>query len=194
MSDITITLGFSDEHRAKAAALYYGAFHQKLAPIFRDDDKAIAVLQRALNPAYAIVSLEAGQLIGIAGFKDTDGSLIDLQPEMMTEAFGWLGGWVRIMGLLLFQRNLSDGVLLMDGIVVDASARGKGVGTKLLDAVVGHAVDNGYTHVRLDVVDTNPRAKQLYERKGFEAVDTQSYPYLKGIFGFSGVTTMLKQV
>jgi ribosomal protein S18 acetylase RimI-like enzyme len=66
-----------------------------------------------------------------------------------------------------------------------------GVGTKLLDAIVEVAQARGYRQVRLDVVDTNPRARQLYERRGFVAVETKSYPWLRHLLGFSASTTML---
>ncbi|MEO1443817.1 MAG: GNAT family N-acetyltransferase, partial [Chloroflexota bacterium] len=170
------------------------AFHQKLAPIFRNDEKALAVLREALDPNYAIVALHEDRLVGIAGFKDRNGNLVDIQPHHMTQVFGWFGGWIRLLGLVLFYRDFEEGVLLMDGIVVDASMRGKGVGSQLLDAVIQYAADNGFAHVRLDVIDTNPRARKLYERKGFTAVDEQTYPLMKRFFGFSGSTTMLKEI
>ncbi|MEM6284238.1 MAG: GNAT family N-acetyltransferase [Chloroflexota bacterium] len=194
MPDIIITHGLADEHREQAAALYYQAFQQKLGPIFRSDEKALDVLRASLDPNYAIVALHGGNLAGLAGFKDGNGNFVDIQPEVMTHTFGWPGGWVRLLGLALFYRGFTDGVLLMDGIVVDAAMRGKGTGTLLLDAIIQYAADNGYAHVRLDVVDTNPRARQLYERKGFVAVEEQTYPLTKRFFGFSGSTTMLRQV
>lgn len=192
MSDVTVTLGLPAEHRAKAAELYYVAFRQKLYPIFRDEVRARAVLQEGLNGAYAFTAIQDGALVGIAGFKDPSGSLLDIKPAMMTRAFGFLGGWVRILFLLQFIRGLEANTLLMDGIVVDAAARGQGIGSLLLDAVMTYATQQGYHHVRLDVVDTNPRARQLYERKGFVPTKSHHYPFLRHVFGFSGVTTMLK--
>ncbi|MFQ3232131.1 MAG: hypothetical protein ACI9DO_003526, partial [Reinekea sp.] len=32
--------------------------------------------------------------------------------------------------------------------------------------------------------------KKLYERKGFKAVKTERFPYLRWLLGFSGSTTM----
>jgi len=42
-----------------------------------------------------------------------------------------------------------------------------GVGSALLDAVAREAQARGLKEVRLDVIDSNPRAKALYTRKGF---------------------------
>jgi ribosomal protein S18 acetylase RimI-like enzyme len=194
MDNVMISLGFAAHHRAKAAQLYYTAFRQKLHPIFRDEHRALTVLENSLNPSYAIAATVNDQLVGIAGFHDMRGNLVDIQPRDMTRVFGFIGGWVRLLGLSLFSRKPEEKTLLMDGIVVDSDMRGGGVGSKLLDAIIEHAQTQGYQQVRLNVVDTNPRARQLYERKGFVAVDSKQYPYLKRLFGFSGATTMLKTV
>ena len=52
------------------------------------------------------------------------------------------------------------------------------------------AVEYGFNRVRLDVIDINPRAKKLYERKGFKVVRTEKFPYLRRLLGFGGSTTM----
>lgn len=189
-----VGLGLMPEHRHKAAELYYTAFRQKLHPIFRDEARGIAVLKRSMRPDNAIVAVCEGQLAGIAGFQSVTGSLTDISPEAMVAEFGFLGGWIRLLALAIFERKPAPGVMTMDGIVVDASMRGKGIGSQLLDATISHAKTTGYAQVRLDVVDTNPRARQLYERKGFVAVSTNTYPLTRRLFGFSGSTTMMKTV
>ena len=78
----------------------------------------------------------------------------------------------------------------MDGICVSKEARGKGIGTALLDAISEMAKERGLREVRLDVIDSNPRAKALYTRRGFvEGKTTQMGP-LKYVFGFKSATTM----
>jgi len=191
---IHIGIGLNDHHRIQAAQLYYTAFRQKLHPIFRDEARAIAVLEQSLNGSHALVATVNGDFAGIAGFKDAEGSLTDLQPHRMTDAFGFFGGWWRLLALSLFERSLEPDTLLMDGIVVAPEMRGMGIGSKLLDATIEHAHQRGCTSVRLDVVDTNPRARQLYERKGFIATKTERYPIFRHIFGFAGSTTMLKTI
>ncbi len=190
--DIIIQRGFSDEQREQVAALYWTAFAQKLEPIFRQREPALRVIAESLNPQYSFVALAGDQVAGVAGFKDAHGSLLDLTPAAMTRTFGFVGGWLRLLGLLIFARPVQPGVLLMDGIVVNAELRGGGIGSRLLDAIVDYGREQGCDSIRLDVVDTNPRARQLYERKGFVAVAEQRYPYLRSIFGFSGAATMHK--
>jgi ribosomal protein S18 acetylase RimI-like enzyme len=190
-NNISIQRGFSDAQREQVAALYWTAFAQKLEPIFRQREPALRVIAASLKPDYSFVALAGEQVAGVAGFKDAQGSLLDLTPAAMTRAFGFVGGWLRLLGLSIFARAAQPGVLLMDGIVVNAELRGGGIGSHLLDAIVAYGREQGYSSVRLDVVDTNPRARQLYERKGFVVVAEQRYLYLRPIFGFSGAATML---
>ncbi|HYO87077.1 MAG TPA: GNAT family N-acetyltransferase [Candidatus Limnocylindrales bacterium] len=191
---LQLHIGLPEGCQEAAAKLYYTAFRQKLHPIFRDESKGLAVLERSLSPACAIAALIGDKLVGVAGFKTMDSSFVDIRPATMTRTFGYVGGWIRLLALSLFSRNAEPRVLLMDGIVVDPQSRSMGVGSQLLDAVVELAKQRGYEQVRLDVVDTNPRARSLYERKGFVAAQTKRYPGLVHVFGFSASTTLFKSV
>ena len=71
------------------------------------------------------------------------------------------------------------------------AARGQGVGSALLKAIIAEARRRGYHHVRLDVIDTNSRARALYERIGFVASDTHQLGPLRHVFGFRATTTMV---
>lgn len=72
----------------------------------------------------------------------------------------------------------------MDGIFVAERARGQGVGTLLLRAIKRKAEQQGFAQVRLGVIDTNPRARQLSERQGFRAVAVRNPGPLRRLFGF----------
>ena len=107
MDNLNITLGFAEKHRPKAAQLYYTAFRQKLHPIFRDERRALQVLEQSLNPAYAIAATLNNELVGIAGFHDKQGNLLDIRPSNMTRTFGFFGGWVRLLALSIFRRTIA---------------------------------------------------------------------------------------
>jgi ribosomal protein S18 acetylase RimI-like enzyme len=80
----------------------------------------------------------------------------------------------------------------MDGLCVDTAARGQGVGRALLAAIAAEAARRGYAEVRLDVIDSNLRARALYEREGFVAVGGQRIGLLRHVFGFAEAITMVR--
>jgi ribosomal protein S18 acetylase RimI-like enzyme len=60
------------------------------------------------------------------------------------------------------------------GMWVSPAARGSGAGPALVDAVIAQARASGKRRVILDVVESNNRARALYERCGFVATGRMS--------------------
>jgi len=75
-----------------------------------------------------------------------------------------------------------------------AGARGTGVGTALFGALFDLARDRGYRKIILDVIDSTPRAKALYERLNFQATGVENTAFLRPILGFSSATRMVRAV
>ena len=187
--------GIEDGHIDKALDLFWQAFRQKLAPVLKPEDKALQFLRRVVDPAHAISAVSSdGDLLGIAGFKTPAGAFIGGTLSDICAIYGALGGLWRGVLIDILERDLSEGGLLMDGIFVDPDARRKGVGTALLDAIAREARARDLAQVRLDVIDTNPRARALYERCGFVAGEVQELGLLRHLFGFRTVTTMMLPV
>lgn len=191
MDKITYQIGLPEQFRSDAAKLYNEAFGKKFSVAVRSELKRIALIEKALSPEYAIVALSEDKLLGIAGFHTTNGSLTGgVTYNGLLSELGFIkGNWAAII-FSLYERKPISGELLMDGIAVHADSRGKGVGSRLLEEISNYAKDNGFKSIRLDVIDINPKAKKLYERKNFKAVKTEFFPYLRWLLGFSGSTTM----
>jgi len=192
MTDITITAGFAEHHRAQAVHLFWDAFKAKLNPVMGPETKALDFLTRVADPSHAISANAAdGTLLGIAGYKTEAGSFIGGDWPDLTAAYGTIGSLWRAPLLSVLERGLAKDVLLMDGIFVTEAARGQGVGTRLLIAIKEEAKSRNLPQVRLDVINTNPRARALYEREGFVAGGTHNLGPLRHIFGFRHATTMV---
>lgn len=192
---VTIQKGLPEALRADAAALYWQAFGGKLGRIMGPDARAERFLLRVIRADHALVALdEAGQLLGLAGFKTPAGSFAGGAPADLRAVYGWMGAAWRLPLLA----GLSDGVdndrFLLDGLCVASSARSTGIGRALLAAIEDEARARGYAHVRLDVIDTNWRAKALYERLGYQVTKTESIGILRYAFGFEAAVTMVKPV
>lgn len=178
-----------------AAALYWEAFGPKLKVPLGPKPRGLAFVIRVIDPSHAISAHAAdGTLLGVAGFKTAQGALVGGSFDDLRAIYGLFGATWRSGLLRLLERDTENARFLMDGIFVTAGARGKGIGTALLDAITHEACHRGYTEVRLDVIDQNHRARALYEREGFTAIGTTNLGLLRHIFGFTAATTMVRKV
>ncbi len=191
MTALTISSGFSDAERPIVARLYWQAFRGKLGPVMNPAHRACAFFETCLDPRFALVARDGtGTLLGLAGFKTAEGALTGGGVRALCRVYGLFGGLWRGLILSVLERDLASDTLLMDGIFVAREARGRGVGTALLSAIKHEAHARGLSCVRLDVIDTNPRARALYEREGFVASGTEQIGPFRHIFGFTSCTTM----
>lgn len=188
---VTYQVGIPDEHRSVAVDLFDEAFGEKLALAVPNMENRKALFAEGFNLDVAIAALMDGNLVGIAGFHAHGKSLTsDLKYRHLLSHLGFLGGNRAAIVFSLFERTPRPNELVMEGIAVQSQARGMGVGKQLLGEIRKYAENHGFNRVRLDVIDTNPKARQLYERFGFRSVKTERFPQLKSILGFGGVTTM----
>lgn len=185
--------GIPLHQRATAARLYWQAFHGKLGRVLGPDDRALRFLLRVIREGQALVALDGDdRLIGLAGFKTVEGgfangTLADMQAVYGLVGSAWRAGVLRLLG-----GEVDNDRFLIDGICVAPDWQGMGVGSALLDGLCAEARHRGYASARLDVVDSNPRARALYERKGFVPVRTEGIGPLRHVFGFSAATTMVR--
>ncbi|MEO0774689.1 MAG: GNAT family N-acetyltransferase [Pseudomonadota bacterium] len=190
--DIHIAPGFSAQEAPEVAHLFWQAFGPKLIRVLAPDSRAMAFIASVLNPGFALVARDSdGRILGLAGFKTQHGGLVGGGLRDLARIYGWPGALWRGPLLALLEREVEADTLLMDGIFVAEAARGCGVGTHLLHAIKAHAADLGLSHVRLDVIDSNPRAKALYLRQSFKPVGEDHLGPLRHIFGFRSATKMI---
>lgn len=137
---------------------------------------------------------EDGGFLGVAGYESPDGAFIGGGLKDLAAVYGRTSAAIRGLLIVLLERNCADDTLLMDGIFVEPEARGRGVGKALLNAMEERAERSALRRVRLDVIDTKPRARALYEREGFPEASTILLGPLSVAFGFSHATEMTKSV
>lgn len=190
-----VRLGLPEHLRAQAAALYWQAFGSKLGRVLGPDDRAIAFLQRVMRADHCICAIsDDGQLLGIAGFKSPHGSFAGGSGQDLRVIYGRIGAAWR-QGLLgMLQSEIDNDRFLVDGICVARDQRGRGIGGALVAALISQARDRGYPAIRLEVIDTNIRARALYERMGFAPWRSEAIGPLRHVFGFSRAVTMVQTV
>ena len=192
MKGIIYQKGFNQKQKHQAVSLYHEAFGDKIALAVKSREKRLKLLHESFESDYCFTALKDNQLIGIAGFQTSKGSLTNgLDYSQLIKQLGFIKGNKAALVFSLFDRKADENQLLMDGICVDSRFRSQGIGKSLLDRVIKYATNKHFSNVRLDVINTNPRAMALYQRYGFETVKTENFPYLEKYLGFSGSTTML---
>ncbi|MEO5873895.1 MAG: GNAT family N-acetyltransferase [Streptosporangiaceae bacterium] len=192
--DPQVRRGVPEGGEAQVAALYWEAFGRKLGAALNPPDKARAFLAAHLHHDRGVVAVIEGEVAGVAGYQLGGHGLMGGGIGDVLSAYGILRGLPRLALLTLMERRPADGELVMDGIAVAPGHRGKGIGSLLLREITAVAADHSCRRIRLDVIDVNPRARALYERRGFTAVRTEKTPYLRSLMGFSAVTTMHRPV
>ena len=186
--------GFEPEAAEAVATLYYEAFEGKLSTVLGGRARATAYLKEVLDPSHALcaVSRDGREVLGVAGFKTASGSLSGGFERSFFRHYGYLGGILRAAALALLERSADPDHLLMDGIAVARTARGQGIGSALLAGIEAEALRRGLSAVRLDVVDTNPRARALYLRCGYKPGASTRLGLFRHLFGFDKATEMIK--
>ena len=188
---VSYTIGLAPSQFASAARLYDEAFGSKFARAIGSRSDRLTLFESTFAGEFAVAAHVGSELVGLAGFHTPAGSLTGrIDVRVLLTRLGLLRGLRAIAVFGLYDRKPKPGELLMDGIAVDETYRGQRVGSGLLTRLVDYARGNGFETIRLDVIDTNPGARRLYERRGFVPVRTERFPVLRGILGFGASTTM----
>ena len=191
---IEIVDRLTEDQRPQAGKIYYEAFRRKLQPLVGKPQATLMVLTAGLNLDLAMGALVDGKLLGLAGLHNQAGIFSRVTWRSSIQHMGLLRGayaWA-VLNLFGAGANCPPGHLRIAALAVDASARGQGLGSLLLDAIFARARSEGCTAVRLEVVDTNTAARRLYERLGFVAVETHTYLIPRSWLDFSADTVMVK--
>ena len=193
---IVIEQGLPDAFRDQAVEIFEDAFGSKMRMAVSDLDKRKAFLRRTFVAEHCLIARRGETLLGMAGLSTKgapcDGGLMgaswDFRPYR--DLLGWFGAMWAVWGNRLADHRPEADEVYVDGIAVSADARGLGIGTRLLDETTAIARANGKAFVRLDVIDTNPRAQALYERVGYKVIKVQSFRFKERWVGFGGMISM----
>ncbi len=193
--ELKIIRGIPEQYREQAAELYDEAFGQKFSAAIASRERRIELFIESFKLEYAVAAIADGGIVGLAGFQTDDGSLTSgIDYKLLLSQLGFIRGNKAALIFSLYERAKKPDEMIMDGIVVGSSMRGIGIGTRLLEEVASIARELKYQTLRLDVIDANPGARRLYERRGFVVTEEVKFGYLRWILGFGGATTMLRQM
>ena len=188
-----IKLGIPKELRHQAAIILYEGFSQ-IRWLWGSQEKAIAVLEASFNTELGLIALLQGQLVGFIGLKYESRSFFLFERSHFIKELGLLRGLLAFLILdnVSLIQPLSNEVYIAV-LVVDASMRGKGLGSLLMQSAFEIAQHHQCTAVVLDVANTNFNARRLYDRLGFKSVRSIEFKFLPKWIS-TGTTIMRKEL
>jgi ribosomal protein S18 acetylase RimI-like enzyme len=193
MEKIIIRQGISLKDRFQAGKLFMDAFYQKFRHTVKNESTFLNLISTGLNLDYCISAYENSKLLGICGFQYGKYRFVNFYFRDFIKRYGIFAGTAKCVACRFYYRKHKDGELLMDGITVEKTARGLGIGSRMIKTLFSYATATGFKSIRLDVIDTNANARRLYEKLGFKAIKTEKSLFYKDI-GFNSITTMIKDI
>jgi ribosomal protein S18 acetylase RimI-like enzyme len=190
---VELRFGVPENQRATVASIFCDAFGAKFNKFYGNKNKMIDFISRSIRDDRTVIALKNGKTVGFAGLEHNRKSFIDPDLEQTWHVFG-LATPVAILvtGLLVLANKTKPRELHLETLAVSKNERGNGIGSKLLQFVLNYALSEGFSRIKLEVVETNPRARQLYERFGFEEVGIHKVPYpFSFLVGFGSITEMV---
>lgn len=130
-------------------------------------------------------------------FKGMDGFLGSLAAILAAR------GWSPVHQELLFTRMAPAGTCMLDSppgvwvvewVAALPQARGKGIASALLQAILERGRAAGYTQAQISYLIGNTPAQTAYERVGFCTTDDKRHPEFEAIFGAPGIARMVRSL
>jgi len=189
-----INRGLPEDCRGDTADLFLSALGEKFIPILGKKSKAKRLLELSIHRDNCFSAVSESGLLGFLAFQVNKTTFLNPSLSTIISVYGIFGGILKAIGLSMLAHKAKVGEMHIEAVAVSELARGKGIGTKLFDSLFQLANEKGCSVVTLEVVDTNPRAKKLYEKMGFEVVKQDKIWPLNKLIGwpFSGVFLMRK--
>jgi ribosomal protein S18 acetylase RimI-like enzyme len=188
--EVVIRTG-TDADASVVAGLYLASFGRELTAVF--GRSAEEMVRRAVHPDTALIACIGNHVVGFAALADRERRFVQPQPSDFHDVYGPLMRRVRVWMWSRATTTPRSQQLLLEGLAIEPTARGMGVGTRLLEAVDERARDLGRTEIILEVIDANPRAKALYERHGYRTVTTVTSAWYR-LAGFRSFDLMMHPI
>jgi ribosomal protein S18 acetylase RimI-like enzyme len=182
---IEIAESINKNQRIRAVEIIYDAFEQKIRALIKSKEKALAIYNKSLKNDQVFYALLNGNVVGLIGLQYENKTFLEFKYRDLRKYFNPLQSYFIYKIYKLTSPKIKEDVLRIDSIAVDKSFRSLGIGTQLIRKVFEFAGNKSFKEVILEVINTNPKAKVLYERMGFKEKKIVRYYFLTRSAGFS---------
>ena len=183
--NIEIADSINKNQRIRAIEILYYAFEQKIRALIKSKEKALAIYNRSLKNDQVFYAFLGGNVVGLIGLHYKNKTFLEFKYRDLRKYFNPLQSYFIYRIYKLTSPKIKDDVLRIDSIAVEKSFRSLSIGTQLINKVFEFAKNEGFKEVVLEVNNTNPKAKELYERIGFKEKKIVRYYFLTRSAGFS---------
>lgn len=198
-NEITLTDKLNESQKMQASTIVFDGFQKKLASVWlydNDKERMLPCLKACLQFDSGLYALHGDQVLGVVGI-NTGHAFVAPRYKVLKLTYGrWGALWRSFQNFLIFRcfASFKHEAMHIDLLATAKEARGTGIGTKLLEAAFERAKEQHIEKISITVVDTNPRARQLYERLGFVHVETKDYGKNTASMGFSKESKLVKTI
>jgi ribosomal protein S18 acetylase RimI-like enzyme len=189
-TEIIITNKVNIEQLGQALEIFYYSFEQKIRPLIQPKEKAIRLYSLAINQNRVYYALKNKKAVGIIGLQYDNIDFISYGFNIIRKHFSFFRSLYLYLMLNFMKMKLEEDAIRVDSIAVAHQCRGEGIGTMLIRKAIEIAKNRGYKEMTLEVVNTNPRAKKLYEFMGFKQKKHIKFYFLTRSFGYSSAYLM----
>lgn len=177
--------------------LYYGFFNKinSLFLLTKNESQARRMIRDIINIENSIVVFNDDKIVGIALLESSGNKSFKFDWVLMHREFGIFGAILRRCNYwFIHGTSRSDNELHIKAITILENFRNQGVGSYLLSEIESFAKDSKFDQLTLEVIDSNPAAKRLYERLGFTTYRTVSTWPHTSLSGFRSFDCMIKHI
>lgn len=151
-----------------AAAFYWRHFGNQVLPFPARARQGIRLIRAAMRADHTLVALSSrGQLVGIAGLRDTDGGILTAGSHQFRTVWGNAHGCLHHLGTRLYRAGPPTPDLVIDGIAIHPAWRRRGIARVLVRTVADHARTRGHMALRAEVADANRAGLAAWYAMGF---------------------------
>ena len=189
---VEICFGVPTDQRTRTAKIAFEAFGDFINNLLGSKSEIVTLVAAYLRDDRMLVALKGGVVVGCAGLEHSGKGFIKISFREAVRTLGLNAFLIVIFHFVMIFSRASPCQVHVQALAVSEKERGKGIGSKLLEASIDYARSKGFSQVKLEVTDTNPRARRLYERIGFIKTNARNIPYpFSRIIGIGRVIEMI---
>lgn len=191
---VVVTEGLAAEHVEDALRLLFGAFAKKLRIGFRDAGDFLRLFRDGVDRRACYSATADGTLLGIMALQSPGREIYQFRLGSLFRRFTpWRAALILVNMLILYSAPRKD-ALVVDQLAVAPEARGRGVGTKLLEASEAKGRAMGMPKMALSVISANEGAIRLYERMGYRRTQSVGGILVRVVVKSAEVWSMEKEL